>query len=58
MADVLIYLVLLADDLGVDLVAEALAKVENNAERFPVDEAKGKAWSNKTGRNSSRDDSD
>ena len=32
MVDVLIYLVLLADDLGVHLVAEALAKVEENAE--------------------------
>ncbi len=52
MADVLIYLVLLADDLGVDLVAEALAKVEENAERFPVEEAKGRAWSNKRGRGS------
>ena len=52
MADVLACVVLLADDLGVDLVAEALAKVEENAERFPAREAKGRAWSNKRGRGS------
>lgn len=36
-ADVLIYLLHLADVLGVDLVAEALAKARRNEERFPVD---------------------
>lgn len=34
-ADVLIYLVRLADVLGVDLMAEANAKVDRNEERFP-----------------------
>ena len=34
-ADVLIYLVRLADVLGVDLIAEANAKVDRNEERFP-----------------------
>ena len=35
-ADVLIYLLHLADVLEVDLVAEAAAKVERNAQRFPA----------------------
>ena len=34
-ADVLIYLARLADVLGVDLVAEANAKVDRNESRFP-----------------------
>ncbi len=34
-ADVLIYLVRLAGVLGVDLMAEANAKVDRNEERFP-----------------------
>jgi NTP pyrophosphatase (non-canonical NTP hydrolase) len=34
-ADVLIYLVRLADVLGVDLIAEAGAKIDRNEERFP-----------------------
>ena len=47
LADVFIYLVMLAHDLGVDLVDVARAKMEDNAKRFPVDETKGRAWSNK-----------
>jgi dCTP diphosphatase len=47
LADVFIYLVMLAHDLGVDLVDVARAKMEDNAKRFPIDEAKGRAWSNK-----------
>jgi len=38
-ADVLIYLVRLADRLEVDLVAVAERKMEINAERFPLREA-------------------
>ncbi len=34
-ADVLIYLIRLADILGVDLIAEANAKIERNEQRFP-----------------------
>ena len=37
MADVLLYLVLLADVLGVDLAAAALAKLDDNARRYPAD---------------------
>jgi len=36
LADVLIYLVRLADVLGVDLLAAADAKVERNEHRFPT----------------------
>jgi NTP pyrophosphatase (non-canonical NTP hydrolase) len=47
LADVFIYLLLLSNDLDVDLVSAAAAKVGENATRFPVEEAKGKAWSNR-----------
>jgi len=47
LADVFIYLLLLSNDLGVDLISVATAKVEENADRFPIEEAKGRAWSNK-----------
>ena len=43
LADILIYLVRLADKLGVDLEEAALEKIETNAERYPVDKARGKA---------------
>jgi dCTP diphosphatase len=43
MADVLIYLVRLADKLGVDLASEALAKIAKNAEKYPKDKARGSA---------------
>jgi dCTP diphosphatase len=35
MADVLLYLVLLADVLGIDLAAAADAKLDDNARRYP-----------------------
>ena len=41
LADVLIYLVRLADRLGVDLLAAAQRKIAINAEKYPVDRAKG-----------------
>jgi len=47
LADVFIYLVLLSNDLGVDLMSAATAKIQENATRFPVEEARGRAWSNK-----------
>ena len=40
-ADVLLYLVMLSDALGVDLLKEAHEKIGRNAERYPVDKAKG-----------------
>ena len=41
MADVLLYLIRLADKLGVDLERAARAKLLRNAEKYPVDRAKG-----------------
>ena len=41
MADVLLYLVRLADKLGVDLEQAARAKIALNAEKYPVDRARG-----------------
>jgi dCTP diphosphatase len=43
MADVLLYLVRLADQLNVDLVQAALDKLDINAKKYPVDLAKGNA---------------
>jgi NTP pyrophosphatase (non-canonical NTP hydrolase) len=43
MADVLIYLVRMADELGIDLVAAARDKLALNAGRYPVDAARGNA---------------
>ena len=41
MADVLIYLVRLADKLDVDLLAAARDKIAENAIKYPVEKAKG-----------------
>jgi NTP pyrophosphatase (non-canonical NTP hydrolase) len=43
MADVLILLVSAADVIGVDLYAATLAKIEENARKYPVKKAKGTA---------------
>ena len=43
LADVLLYLVRLADVLDVDLRAAARAKMDHNAHRYPVDEVRGSA---------------
>jgi dCTP diphosphatase len=43
MADVLVYLVLLADKLGVDLIAAAAEKIAINARKYPADTVRGKA---------------
>lgn len=41
MADVLLYLVRLADKLDVDLLRAARDKIRRNAEKYPVDKARG-----------------
>jgi NTP pyrophosphatase (non-canonical NTP hydrolase) len=41
MADVLLYLVRLADRLDVDLAAAARAKILRNAEKYPVEKSRG-----------------
>ena len=40
-ADVLLYLVRLADKLDVDLAAAARAKIVRNSEKYPVEKARG-----------------
>lgn len=41
MADVLLYLVMLADKLDVDLLAAGRDKLEKNALKYPVEKARG-----------------
>jgi len=41
LADVLLYLVRLADTLDVDLAAAARAKIARNAEKYPVEKSRG-----------------
>jgi dCTP diphosphatase len=43
LADIQVYLVRLADKLGVDLVAAAHRKIDLNAEKYPADKARGHA---------------
>lgn len=43
LADILIYLTRLADVLDVDLLAAARAKLVRNAEKYPVEKARGRA---------------
>lgn len=40
-ADVLLYLIRISDKLGIDLIAAAQAKIVKNAEKYPVEKAKG-----------------
>ncbi len=42
-ADVLLYLLLIAERAGIDLLAVADAKIDRNGEKYPVDKAKGVA---------------
>lgn len=42
-ADVLLYLICLGDKLGIDLVEAAKAKLVKNAQKYPVDKARGSA---------------
>jgi len=41
LADVLLYLVRLSDQLGVDLEQAAAAKIARNTEKYPVDKSRG-----------------
>jgi len=43
LADVAIYLAELADNLGIDLIQAMSNKLEKNAEKYPVEKAKGVA---------------
>jgi dCTP diphosphatase len=40
-ADVLNYLVRLSDKLGIDLIAAAFEKIEDNERRYPIDTVRG-----------------
>lgn len=42
-ADVLIFLVILADKLGIDLEQSAWSKIQKNEEKYPVEKARGNA---------------
>ena len=42
-ADTVVYLMLLADDLGIDMYDAIERKMRKNAERYPVDKCRGKA---------------
>ena len=43
LADVLLYLVRLADQLGIDLEQAAEEKLEVNAQKYPIAKARGNA---------------
>lgn len=43
LADVLLYLVMLADRLGIDLAEAANRKIDLNETRYPADEVRGSA---------------
>jgi NTP pyrophosphatase (non-canonical NTP hydrolase) len=43
MADVLLYLIRLADKLNIDLAAAAAEKIQLNATKYPIDKARGHA---------------
>lgn len=43
LADVLLYLVQIADKLDVDLLSAALRKLDKNALKYPVEQARGSA---------------
>ena len=43
LADILIYLIRIADQLNVDLIAAATNKIEINEKRYPAEKVRGKA---------------
>jgi NTP pyrophosphatase (non-canonical NTP hydrolase) len=43
MADVLLYLIRLADKMNIDLAAAAAEKIQLNASKYPIDKARGNA---------------
>lgn len=42
-ADTVVYLMLLADDLGIDMYQAIENKMQKNSEKYPVDKCRGKA---------------
>jgi len=45
MADVMVYLIVMSNKLGVNLIDIALKKMEKNEEKYPVSKFKGNAFS-------------
>lgn len=43
LADVLVYLLLIAERTGIDLIAATDAKIDHNAAKYPADKARGRA---------------
>jgi len=43
LADILIYLIRLADRLGIDLIKETYKKIEINEQKYPAQKVKGRA---------------
>jgi NTP pyrophosphatase (non-canonical NTP hydrolase) len=41
-ADIFIYLLMMSNDLGIDLLDEAKKKIEENAKKYPVEKARGR----------------
>lgn len=42
-ADILLYLLLIAERAGIDLIAAAEAKIDRNALKYPIEKSKGNA---------------
>jgi NTP pyrophosphatase (non-canonical NTP hydrolase) len=40
-ADIFIYLLMMSNDLGIDILDEAKRKIEENARKYPVEKSKG-----------------
>jgi len=43
LADILLYILLMADDLDIDLIKAAEEKIKKNAEKYPIHKSKGNA---------------
>jgi len=43
LSDILLYIILMANDLNIDLIEAADKKIDKNAAKYPVDKVKGKA---------------
>ena len=41
MADIYIYLLMMSNDMGIDLLDEAKKKIKENAKKYPVEKSKG-----------------
>jgi dCTP diphosphatase len=43
LADIFNYLIMLAEDLGIDIIESSKEKIEENGKKYPVEKAKGSA---------------